>query len=409
MTDGARRLAGTLALAVLAAPSCRRTKSAGPLTKPVASATPPAEHPSPPTVKPIETLSWSTVKDTSPYGLPVGCVLRSARSAKLPPGTTRFTAPSGSAAELVLAEDENGDGTVERAAVLHADGRPGSAVPWTAIDAPPLFAESAAGVVAVDRVALDEGRYRVELWRQPGSARTIAEGDALDAMDVLCDGSICALLTTVASASAGPGATLFVGDPARPAPFQRVDIAGEEEGWTPLSIAKLEGSVAWVALSGKDSVSIVRVENGKTSSVARLGAAFGVYDVAGGDAPFAIEPGESPPTECTRDSFPMKFVTPGTEAKPLDVQVPPEGLATRRLAEGFFVAWLAPVSCRHKTREMVRALLSGPEGSPESSTMAVAAAEGFAVAASGSRVNLWLSVDGDLVRLESECRPARSR
>ena len=205
----------TTALAVLLG-GCHRAPLPSPDPAPSASTTPVAAAAEVATVAPLAPLGWAPLADPGSIGMPAGCQLRlPVRRAAPPRGHARFLVPAGSAA-LVLAVDEDGDGAVDRNGVLDEQGKPGRSVPWTTLDAPPLLGRSSSGWIAVDVEDTGKGIRRSVLWREGAPLEPLVEGERLDVTDAACSGATCAVLSTLASASAGPGATLLVGDPAMP-------------------------------------------------------------------------------------------------------------------------------------------------------------------------------------------------
>jgi hypothetical protein len=393
----------TIAL-VAACASCRRSDA----PKPKPSADPGAPLVSSPVTTPgLAPTRWRRFDDPGAIGLPFGCTLaRPVQKTPMPRGAVRFVTPPNARSELVVAVDENGDGTVDRAGVLDAQGRAGAPYPWTSLDAPPVVARSATAWIAADSEDVGAGRKRAMLWIEPGRLEPLVEGERLEVTDAVCAGTACAVLTSIASASAGPGATLLVGDPSWPlARWTRTDLPGEERGFLPLSIVAFKDGVATVAMTAPGTVSVLRVENGRATPVGRIDAPFGAYDVALGNVPVAILPGESIEEPCRKDGFLVNLARPDGKVFHVDGDVPPENVVARPLGEGFVVAWLAPVSCRHRARDMVRAFLVSPDGVPASSTMSVADAHGFALGTNGNAVDLWLAVGDDLVWIQATCGP----
>lgn len=356
-------------------------------------------------MSPPDALAWKPLDDSSFIGLPQGCVLRKgARHAALPAGSVRFVSPA-LGSELVLAVDVDGNDTVERAGVFGATGVVGDAFPWTTLSAPPVIARSSSGFLAFRAADSGDGKRSVLLWAPPGRLQTLLDGDRLDVVDASCDGSTCAVLTSLASESAGPGATLVVGDPAAPASkWKRTDFGGEEQAWTPFSIVRFRGGVVSVALSGKTAIGIWDVKAGAASRSATIETPLGAYDVLAAEVPVAVSPGERVDGECAKDGFPMKLVRADGQSSEIDGHVPPEAVVAREIDGGFVVGWLSPTRCKLRSRQMVRAFLVGPDGSPRSSTMAVAEANGFALSTHGADIDLWLARQSDLVWVKGSCR-----
>ncbi len=350
-------------------------------------------------------FAWSPLEDLGSIGLPQGCILKPpVQKAPLPRGAVRFVTPAGSS-RLIVAVDEDGDGVVDWDGVLDDRGRPGERVPWQELDAPPIFAKSDAGWVVFDVEDGGNGARSVVVRHPSGLIEPLVTGDHLDLADATCTGKTCAVLTSLAAISAGPGATVLIGGAdARASEWKRTDVP-PADGLAPFSIVRLKDTTTTVATSTPAGVSIWGLSAGSAKAVGHIASPFGVYDVVLGDAPIAVAPGSSIDTKCVEDGFTVRMLTSGGSHFDIDGQVPPSNVLTRPLETGFFVGWLAPISCRHESRETVRAFLIGQDGAPRSSTMAVADARGFAVATQGSTVDVWLATREDLIWVTADCRP----
>jgi hypothetical protein len=395
-----------VAIALSAVPACR-SKDKGPSAKPSASGDT-GVVPGFPVPPPVGALAWKPLADPGVVGLPAGCTVNGPiRRAPLPSLRVRFFAPLGSASELVLATDEDGEGSVDRDVVLTAEGRPGRALPWKRMDAPPLLARTSRGYRSLAVESIGGGLERAVLWHEPGRLEAVAEGEKLEAVDLACAAGTCALLLTSATKTAGPGATVFVGSADAPvSTWARTDLPGEEQGFVPFSVVAIRGKGAVVSLTAGPLFKVWRIESGKAEPLATITSPFGAYDIALGDEPFAVSPSRKLDEPCTVDGFSVRLITGSGSASEVDGQVPPAQVITRRVLGGFMVAWLAPVSCRHDGQSIVRAFLVDEKGVPSSSTMAVADADGFALSTNGDdgNVDVWLSRRGELVWVRATCR-----
>ena len=363
-------------------------------------------------VEPLAPLRFAPLPDASAITLPVGCAIQGpVLSAPLPAGSVRFVAPQGTGGppSLVVAVDENGDGTVERSsAFVDPPGASFSPFPWRALESPPAVAASPGGLLALEVNARGGSGREVTLIRQSGGREPLARGDRLEVADFSCEGRRCAALLTLAAASAGPGATLFVGEASAPlSTWARRDLPGGDEGATPLSIVRVRDGEVWIAMVTEKAVSLMRVDAKQaTTPYTRIDAPFGTYDAVLGDKPIAILPGSSIEQECRRDGFPIRTVRASGRKHEIEGHVPPEKVVTRTLGSGFLVAWIGPASCRSRGRSIVRAFLFDRDGAPTGTTMAVADARGFALSARGDTVDLWLARADDLVRVHGTCSAA---
>jgi len=389
----------------LAPPACglfRKSSGGGSASASASSGVP--ETTVPAGVAPLDAPTWKPLSDPSFIGLPQGCSVGSVvRRAALPAGSVRFSAPA-NGSDLVLAIDSDGDDTVERAGVFDAEGRPSATFPWTTLSAPPSMVRTPAGFAAV-RIAESEGGLRsAELWVPKGRSQRLVAGDHLEIVDASCSGSTCAVLTSFAAESAGPGATLMVGDPMGRSSWKRIDFPGGDDEWVPFSIADVDNTTVFVALSGQTKIGLWRVVDGTASHLATIDAPLGAYDIVLGDEPVVIAPGENIDGECTRDGFTVKLIAPNGKALEIDGHVPPETVVVRRLDGGFIVGWLSPTRCLTRSRQTARAFLLGRDGAPKTSTMAMTEADGFAISTHGSELDLWLAREGELVWAKGTCR-----
>jgi hypothetical protein len=401
--------------------ACRhRDRSTEPAAGSASTAAPSAAEgnvPGFPVPLPLAPLHFVPYRGVENLGIPAGCTLdMPVRRAALPKGAVRYFAPAGGALELLLGVDEDGDGSVDRDGVIGASGVVGRPFPWNKLDAPPVAADGADGFLAFAAEDTGSGVRRGVLFRDRGRTEALPlEGDRLDVVDASCDGTTCVLLTTLASASAGPGASVLIGDPRRASSsWARTDLPGGDPGFFPFSVARVRSGAAWVALASSNAVEVWHIEKNSAESLGRLSTPFGAYDVvvsdlAEGGGPIAVAPGESIDERCKKDGFPIRLVrTKGTPVE-IDGQVPPTSVLTRPLSSGFVVAWLSPISCTHDARQLVRAFLVGSDGTPASSTMAVSDAQGFALATHGDSVTLWLTVGPDLVWVNATCRATKEQ
>lgn len=402
--------AAALGLLAVACHHGDRSPSPSPATSGTApfSASASGNVPGFPLPRALAPLRWESYEGVGNLGIPAGCTLdMPVRRATLPSGAVRFIAPPGGTSELLLAVDEDGDGTVDRDGVISAAGTVGHPLPWTKLDAPPIVAQGANGFLAVGAEDTGSGVRRGVMWRDPGRIESLVDGDRLEVIDASCEGTTCVVLTTLASASAGPGATVLVGDLRAPASsWTRTDVPGGDKAFAPFSVVRVRDGVAWVALAAPSALEVWRIEKGRAESLGRLDTPFGAYDVVIGDSPIAVAPGESIDDRCKRDGFPVRLIRASKSPVEIDGQVPPTSVLTRPLSAGFLVAWLSPISCKHEGRDLVRAFLLRPDGTPASSTMAVSDAQGFAFATHGDAIDLWLAVGRDLVWVKATCRVA---
>ncbi len=347
---------------------------------------------------------WSSENHARGLGLPKGCRLElPVRHSALPGPGVRFFAATHGADELVMATTVDGS-RVEKSGIVNLETRQVVDFPWKKIETPPAADRAASGWVAAWDVARKNQRT-AEVWTSGHGTRVALVGDQLSVADLQCDEK-CALLTTYARPTIAPGATLLIGAPgAALSDWKRVDIeADPDEPWRPIEVVSIDDSV-WVALSSESKLSLWKVGDA-AKLVKELDTPHGVLDiVASPRGPVVILPGR-PLDECTSNDFPIEVRTLENEKFVSHGQANPDAALARPLDGGAIVAWVSPESCRTRSRSLVHALLLDERGRPSSSVMAVAFAEGFAMATRGTRLDLWLRTESALTWMQADCAPA---
>lgn len=321
--------------------------------------------------------------------------------------TTRFVAGRSTLDALVMAESGEAGKITARGAVDLATGNVDPRVPWTDPAAPPLFEQTPRGWVAALAAPGNE-LDRAVLWRPWAAPGELARGDRLRVADFACDGTRCAALTTLARASALPGATLVSGDVATdPATWKHLDIeAGTDAAWGPLALPVYDAKTnsAWIALATRDKVALWRAEHGSATERRTDATPHGAYDaVATRTEPIVIAPGAPRHAPCSGKGFPLVLVGAGSKPHEVTLVAPPTGLIARPLARGALVAWIGPANCRVTHPTVVHAIVVDDDGSPVSSPMAVTPGAGFALATAGDRISLFIRTDEGLVWVRGRC------
>lgn len=342
------------------------------------------------------------IDSTRGFGLPGSCRIElPIRSAPLPKPEARFVAASGSLDTLLLAQGT--DDTVSGSGLVTLlTGRVAPA-PWTDLDAPPVVAEGPKGWVYAWTQGEDGGVGQAALWSD-GKASAGPNGDHLEVTDLQCTKDGCALLTSLARAAEAPGATVSFSHGASGS----VDIA-TEGAFRPFAIVDTEPKAgrARIALTDGSQVALYGIEAGEAKHLADVPTPNGVYDVTHGKAPLVVAPGAAETAPCVEGGFPVEIRTPGGATETVATNAPPDGVIARALGGGAIIAWIGPASCRFATQRVVHAVVVDAAGKPLSSAMAVAEASGFALAANGDRLSLWLAKGDQLVWIRARC-PASS-
>lgn len=298
----------------------------------------------------------------------------------------RFVAAPHALDELALVELGDGERAAARGVRTLPAGAPRE-LPWT-VGAPPPLDVSARGWVAALTLPAADGERQAVLWREWGPALGLARGDQLVAEDVRCSGELCAVLSTLAQRTLGPGATLSFSDGAAPVAIE----APVDEAWRPLCIARLQASPARarVALTSPGKTALWEIADGRaTRSEPLFDTPHGSYEVTDAPRSLVVAAG-APPDEPCVDHFPI--VVHGGQGGPLTLRAsgPPRGVFARAVGELTLVAWLAPAACRLTERTVVTAVVLDARGRPRSTPMTVSEAQGFAIATRGDRFALWL-------------------
>ncbi len=403
-------------LALLATASCSRCNS---LTS-APDAAPPAPTAIPEVVEDLlpPPAPWTfkparTGPGQPSYALPEGCSMRGPLVRAPVAKTTRFIAPRQGLGALVVA-DVGGSPpelTAVAGVLLEAGGasHDPAALPWSEAAAMPPIARSEAGkwLAAFTEPGEREHALRVLLFRE-GKAELIAEGDRLEATDLSCGASRCALLTTRAGTVASAGAELWIGKADEPVgAWKRVEIvpaAGESDAH-PVAIARVDPTPVAVLLEGGELAFWGAEEAGGAREIGRVPAPYGMIDAAmTGEQPVALVYGNTVNDEgCAQEGGKMRFERPGKEAAMLRAHAPPVAGAIRPLERGAIAAYLAPMGCGLE-RKVVYAVLLDAEGKPISREMPVADASSFAMAVKGGEVDLFVQQEDEGTWVRASCQ-----
>lgn len=412
MSARAPTLVATLAVALATSlPACRGCGSHAGVAPASSASAAPAPVFSVGDVAPLAVPELTSQTGVEGVALPSGCTIQTpVREMKRPADSVWNFVAGRSKLDALLMSTERGDSGAlgTRGAVDLLRGTVDARIPWIDPDAPPLFDRAPRGWVAAVAAPAGEAAAAL-LWRQWAAPLDLVHGDQLRVADLACDGSSCAVLTSLARASAVPGATLLYGDPdAGAETWKRIDIQPADD-WMPLSLPRWQASSksGWVALGKSDGAAIYRVEGDHATIHRTDTAAFGVYDaVATRTEPVVIAPGAGRDAPCSAAGFPLILIGAGSKPHSLTLLAPPAGLIARPLSRGAIVAWIAPENCRVAHHTVVHVLLVDDDGTPVGAPMAVTTGTGFALAASGDDISLWIRTDGGITWLRGRCAVA---
>jgi hypothetical protein len=276
-------------------------------------------------------------------------------------------------------------------------------VPWSVLEQPPALARGAKGWVAA--FAPEKGAdARAVLWREHGRAEVLARGDGLTVRDASCAADACAVLTTLVTKVASPGASVFWGSlAASAADWRQADIRAKGKSrMAPLSILHAESDSVSVGLTDGRFVQVWDVAQPQPDRRQRLRTGPRIYDVLTGDAPLVVHAGEPVVTPCRKHGFRVAIQS-ASHTELLTVPAPPERAALRRTGSGLFLAWLAPASCRHPHTPLVHGAQLSGTGRIASAPMAVGYADDFAISTAGNRVHIWLRQGRRLLWARARC------
>lgn len=329
---------------------------------------------------------------------------------------TRFVAEPRTLGALVVADATAGDPprlAGVAALTLDPEGvtRDPVRLPWFEPAVLPRLARAGSRWIAALDQAEAAHAARVLLWRG-GEVETVGEGDGFEAVDLACTSSPparCALLTTRALKVAAPGATVWIGSPDEPAaqwkPTEIVPTSADGDA-RPLGVAALDETHAAAAVVEKGDVVLHAAGEPAPREIARLPAPHGALDALALPAPVVMAyPSKVDDEGCARDGQPgIRFVRAGAPPVDFPLPGPPIRGALRRLAHGAIAAWVTPLGCRG-ARTVVYALLFDESGAPVGSPIPVGDADGFAIAAQGDDVDLWLQDETKVTWVRAGCGP----
>ena len=363
----------------------------------------------------IGALAWKAATSARGYGVPGGCRPRlPVRRAVLPEGDARFLSARGSAEDLVVARGNAESKLVTHRGIVSLGQGAWRDVPWRELESPPSMDRSDAGWLAALTAAREGSGAEAIVWREGrGATPTGVVGDQLTVADLACDRAHCAVLTTLARPTIAPGATVLFGRSNEPpSRWRRTDIEpSPDAAWRPSAIVSIDGSNGGVvvALESSGEAALWRTDAGGAKRLGRTPAPHGVLEHVATAPPVVVTPGR-PLDDCRTDRFPLSIrPTDGGNAFDLDAHAAPLSAIGRPLTDGALLAWVAPVSCRMRDRTVLYAVLLDRGGRPASSVMSVADAEGFALAARGDRVDLWLLQGSAIAWVQADCSASALR
>lgn len=355
----------------------------------------------------LRPLSWKNEAGTAGVGVPSGCRLRlPVRSADLGGAEARILSSPNRLGELVIAVDEDGDGTVDRAAITGGPDGKNHPVPWSALDTPPALARGARGWMAALVPKKGADAFAV-LWRSDGKAEMLASGDSLIAHDAACTGVDCAILTTLAAKVATNGASVFRGKREAPAnAWQRADLRPSGKGRSvPFALVDVTVDSAGVGLMDDRFFEVWNVGVQAPTRRLRLKTGPRLYDVIGGTPTLVLHAAEPVVTPCRKHGFRLA-IHGEAQTQVLTVPAPPERAVLRRTQGGVLLTWVAPASCRQPRTPLVHAAQLRPTGQVASAAMAVGYADDFAVSTEREAVDIWLRQGSRILAAHADCRVA---
>ncbi len=348
-------------------------------------------------------LAFSPTKGPPPLALPTGCV-RSSPFEEAPfPERALFAVSPTVPGALAVADGTEGELSLRHAGLV-TPGAPSTPLGWLIPSDTPKLAQASDGT-RLSAFALPKlpGRLdRVGLARGP-SLELVAEGDGFVAVDLACNAT-CALLTTPLAKVETPGATLFWGPPsASVASWQRLDLskAASTIEARPLAVG-FDGDRPTAALLEHGTVAFVGAATNGVSRLSEVAVAHTVLDVL--VAPPLVVSHGGPLTDEGCSEAPPSLVLSRPAAEPVVVPIfsAPTIATLRAIKGGSVLAWMGPAACQ-STRHVVYAVLLDGEGHPRGAPVPVGDADGFALAASNERVEMWLQQGPLLRRASATC------
>lgn len=373
-------------------------------------------------------------RDTS-VALPAHCAIRGPLTRAPVAKSTRFVADPRSLGALAIADIAERPPRLTGVAALSLDPEGTShdprEIPWFHPTAVPRFTHAAGGAIVAGFDRPGAGSTSVVGLFRDGIAEPLGEGDAFEAIDMACveapSGPRCALLTSRIGKVAPAGAMVWVGSPKDPAaawrsveivparpdsdarPFGLGSVEVAARGRGAADAGALDVNVVAI-LAEKGELVYVEAGEGAPREVARIPGGHGAIDAIALPAPVAMT--YATPLDddgCAADTIDgggsgIAFSRADLPETVVRVPAPPTFGAIRRLEKGAIAAWLAPLGC-NRPRRVVYAVVLDAQGSPVSAPMAVADGTGFAVAASGADVDLFLQDDTSVTWVRMTCAP----
>jgi hypothetical protein len=254
------------------------------------------------------------------------------------------------------------------------------------------------------------GRSEVLLWHG-GRAERVGAGEAFEAADLTCAAGYCALLTTHQGGIATLDSELRIGRPGESvATWREVSIEPDADGKpVPIRIARLEPTpgggppTALVALEDGEELRFVRIDaTGEPKPVGTLPVPHGTLDAMGLPTPAALSLRGPTEDRCRGGAGGVSFQQLGGPLLELPAALTPYGGTLHALEGGTFVAFDVPLTCLASSPMLYVALL--PQGATTAEPpVAVARADAYALATSGTDLDLWIRQQGVVTWVRARC------
>ncbi len=355
--------------------------------------------------------------------LPPGCSMREPLvHAKVRP-SSRFVAAPSALGTLVVADADMTETPPRLVGVAALDLDPAGtstkpvAIPWVEAGAMPRLARTNTGAWLAAYAEPADGKFTEVFVYQNEIATSIGQGDQFEAIDLSCDATNCALLSTRLGQVSAAGAEVWMGKPSEPVTsWQRqviVPRAGDSDArpsgiarmdtsWTETNGATVRGTVVGL-FEGSELVFWGVNATDKPYEIGRISAPHGIVDSTVLDRPVAFVYGAPVNDEgCAQQGGIMRFARLGAPEIDLRAPAPASSGALRPLVRGGLAMYIAPLGCG-APRKVVYAVVLANDGTPTSAPMPVSDASSFAVATEGEKVDMWVQRDEEVVWIRAKC------
>ena len=399
-----------ISCAGLAACSSCRTPKRKPPPADLSGADQDGPVPLPPTLA-LPHVEVRPTRNQADYALPAQCSFTQRVDTYAVAGKSiRLLAPRSARNEFALAhEPAEGLGPAPIRAIVETSTKHGMRdLPWFDLASPPLADQGDSGWLTAFDSEIQATRRQAVIAREGHPFERIAAGDDLRAIDLQCDGHLCALLTSRTGTVSGPGATLFTGDPSAPAStWARSDIDSPAADEIPARIVQLVAAenTARIALVGKSTTNFVLWRDGKLAREAAIPLEQGLIDAAYSGGEYVTVSNGAPVDErgCAPSGASLIIHRASRNATSVNITASPHKAKLLPMGDAQIFVWLAPVNCLLRDRMVAYAVVIDDAGIPQDSPMPVGDATDFAARMVDDTWELFLAAEDGVKHIRARC------